>query len=152
MRLAHESAVERGILLEHTAPHLVRALPSVLPLGRDTSGASAATLWAGLTMGDLLRTAAGTPRATLPRPRRVGAEEAARLAPGLDPSGLRGALLTWDGQVVDDARLVLAVARTAAGFGARILTRCAALRVHAAARWSATNSPARNWRCGPASW
>ena len=36
----------------------------------------------------------------------------------------------WDGQLIDDARLVIAVARTAAGFGARILTRVEALRVH----------------------
>ena len=30
--IAHESAVERGILMEHTAPHLTRALPWLLPL------------------------------------------------------------------------------------------------------------------------
>ncbi len=30
--VAHESAVERGILMERTAPHLVRAQPFVLPL------------------------------------------------------------------------------------------------------------------------
>jgi glycerol-3-phosphate dehydrogenase len=37
-----------------------------------------------------------------------------------------GGWLAWDGQLTDDARLVLAIARTAAGFGAVILTRCAA--------------------------
>jgi glycerol-3-phosphate dehydrogenase len=36
---------------------------------------------------------------------------------------LRGALLSYDGQLVDDARLVVAIARTAAGHGARIITR-----------------------------
>lgn len=30
--VAHESAVERGVLMERTAPHLVRAQPFVLPL------------------------------------------------------------------------------------------------------------------------
>ena len=30
--VAHESAVERGILMETTAPHLVRALPMLMPL------------------------------------------------------------------------------------------------------------------------
>ncbi len=49
--------------------------------------------------------------------------------PALDPQGLRGALMNWDGQLEDDARLVIAVARTAAGLGARILTRCTALDV-----------------------
>src|SRR6185312_2577117 len=30
--VAHESAVERGILMETTAPHLVRSLPMLMPL------------------------------------------------------------------------------------------------------------------------
>ena len=29
--IAHESAVERGILIEHTAPHLVRPFPQLFP-------------------------------------------------------------------------------------------------------------------------
>jgi glycerol-3-phosphate dehydrogenase len=37
-----------------------------------------------------------------------------------------GGMLTWDGQLTDDARLVVALARTAAGYGASILTRCQA--------------------------
>ena len=32
--VAHESAVERGILMEVTAPHLTRALPMLIPLSR----------------------------------------------------------------------------------------------------------------------
>ncbi|ETK32462.1 glycerol-3-phosphate dehydrogenase/oxidase, partial [Microbispora sp. ATCC PTA-5024] len=55
------------------------------------------------------------------------AARALALAPALRAEGLRGALLSWDGRVVDDARLVVALARTAAGHGARILTRCRAL-------------------------
>src|SRR5688572_33267130 len=35
--IAHESAVERGILMECTAPHLTRALPWVLPLMSSVS-------------------------------------------------------------------------------------------------------------------
>jgi glycerol-3-phosphate dehydrogenase len=42
---------------------------------------------------------------------------------------LRGALLAWDGQLVDDARLVLTIARTAAAHGASVLTRVRAERV-----------------------
>ena len=34
----------------------------------------------------------------------------------------RGGVVFWDGQLVDDARLVVAIARTAAAYGARILT------------------------------
>src|SRR6185436_3489027 len=42
------------------------------------------------------------------------------------PAGLRGGVSYADGQVEDDARLVVAVARTAAAYGARVITYCAA--------------------------
>ena len=45
---------------------------------------------------------------------------------GCAATGLTGGLLAYDGQLIDDARLVTAVARTAAQHGARILTRVAA--------------------------
>ncbi|MGB3441677.1 MAG: FAD-dependent oxidoreductase, partial [Actinophytocola sp.] len=61
--------------------------------------------------------------ALLPPPRRVSVPEALALAPGLRSSDLRGGLLSFDGQLTDDARLVVALARTAAGFGAKIITR-----------------------------
>jgi glycerol-3-phosphate dehydrogenase len=48
------------------------------------------------------------------------------LVPTVRRDGLDGALLAYDGQLIDDARLVVAVARTAAQHGARILTRVAA--------------------------
>jgi glycerol-3-phosphate dehydrogenase len=124
--LAYESAVERGIIMTRTAPHLTRALPQLIPLYSDTSGALALT---GLHAGDLLRRVARTPSSLLPRPRRIPAAEALALAPGLRRAGLRGGLLSYDGQMVDDARFVVALARTAAGYGARILTRAKALSV-----------------------
>jgi glycerol-3-phosphate dehydrogenase len=48
------------------------------------------------------------------------------LAPTVRREGLDGGLLAYDGQLIDDARLVAAVARTAAQHGARILTRVGA--------------------------
>jgi glycerol-3-phosphate dehydrogenase len=124
--LAYESAVERGILLTRTAPHLVRPLPVLLPLGPRVTRWQARLGYVGYALGDLLRSAARTPAAVLPRVRRVGPAEAAMLVPGISRDGLRGGLVAWDGQVVDDARLVVTIARTAAGYGARVLTRCAA--------------------------
>jgi glycerol-3-phosphate dehydrogenase len=44
--------------------------------------------------------------------------------PAVKVDGLRGAILSWDGQLEDDARLVVALARTAAAHGARICTYC----------------------------
>lgn len=124
--LAHESAVERGVLMTRTAPHLVRALPQLVPLhGRNPRAEP--LVMAGLRAGDLLRRLARTPTRVLPPPRRVPAVEALALVPGLRRAGLRGGLLSFDGQLVDDARLVVALARTAAGFGAKILTRARVL-------------------------
>ncbi|MEU3660134.1 glycerol-3-phosphate dehydrogenase/oxidase [Streptomyces sp. NPDC032940] len=127
--VAHESAVERGVLMERTAPHLVRAQPFVLPLTPLVSRSQATLAWAGFRAGDTLRLAARTARATLPAPRRLSAVETRHLAPALRPSGLRGGLLSWDGRLTDDARLVTALARTAAAHGARILTRVRALEL-----------------------
>ena len=129
--VAHESAVERGVLMERTAPHLVRAQPFVLPLTPLVSRAQSALAWAGFRAGDTLRLAARTARATLPAPRRLSAVETRHLAPALRTQGLRGGLLSWDGRLTDDARLVTAVARTAAGHGARVLTRVRALELGA---------------------
>ncbi|MFF5860294.1 glycerol-3-phosphate dehydrogenase/oxidase [Streptomyces sp. NPDC012751] len=127
--VAHESAVERGVLMTRTAPHLVAAQPFVLPLTPLVSRAQATMAWAGFRAGDVLRLAARTPRQVLPAPRRLSGTEARHLAPSVRPAGLRGGLLSWDGKVTDDARLVTALARTAAAHGARVLTRVRALEV-----------------------
>jgi glycerol-3-phosphate dehydrogenase len=124
--LAWESATERAILMDVSAPHLIRALPFLIPLGDHVGRATGAKLETGIRVGDQLRAAARTSRRRLPPMRRISAEEARRLAPALSPDGLRGAILHWDGQLEDDARLVLGVARTAAAHGARILTYVAA--------------------------
>ncbi|WP_369394182.1 glycerol-3-phosphate dehydrogenase/oxidase [Streptomyces sp. CG1] len=127
--VAHESAVERGVLMTRTAPHLVAAQPFVLPLTPLVSRAQASLAWAGFRAGDMLRLAARTPRQALPAPRRLSATEARHLAPSVRSAGLRGGLLSWDGKVTDDARLVTALARTAAAHGARVLTRVRVLEL-----------------------
>ncbi|QXV61473.1 glycerol-3-phosphate dehydrogenase/oxidase [Amycolatopsis sp. TNS106] len=131
LALAHESAVERGILMTRTAPHLTRAIPQLFPMYRETSRGQQAFIMTGLVAGDGLRRAAGTPASVLPRPRSIPAAEALALAPGLSPKGLRGALLAYDGALTDDARLVVNLARTAASRGAKILTKVEALRLDA---------------------
>jgi glycerol-3-phosphate dehydrogenase len=127
--IAHESAVERHVLLTRTAPHLVAPFPQVVPLLPSVRAGHAALVRTGFAAGDLLRRAAGTPGSVLPRSRRVAAAKVRELAPTVRADGLRGGLLAWDGQLCDDARLVVALARTAASFGARVLTRCAASEV-----------------------
>ncbi|GAB2669528.1 glycerol-3-phosphate dehydrogenase/oxidase [Saccharopolyspora gloriosae] len=127
--IAYESAVERRILMERTAPHLVRPLPQLVPLVAGVGAKQAALVAAGFVAGDLLRRGSGTPGSVLAAPRRVSSVETRRMVPTVRQDRLRGGLLSWDGQLVDDARLVVGIARTAAGHGARILTRCAAEQV-----------------------
>ncbi|MGE0215880.1 glycerol-3-phosphate dehydrogenase/oxidase [Mycolicibacterium sp.] len=124
--IARRSAIERGILMTRNAPHLVHAMPQLVPLLPEMKPASRAVVRIGFAAGDGLRRLAGTPASTLPRSRRVDAARAVALAPTVRRAGLDGALLAYDGQLVDDARLVTAVARTAAQHGAKILTRVAA--------------------------
>jgi glycerol-3-phosphate dehydrogenase len=128
LRVAHESAVERGILMEVTAPHLVHPLPMLMPLTADISRSQAWLARRGMGAGDLLRLLAGTGRETLPRPRRISATEARTLAP-VARHDVRGGILSWDGQLEDDARLVLDIARTAASLGAHVHTRTRALEL-----------------------
>lgn len=124
--IARRSAIERGILMTHNAPHLVHAMAQLVPLLPSMSLAQRVLTRVGFVAGDGLRIAAGTKASTLPRSRRVDARKAAELVPGVLREGLDGGLLAYDGQLIDDARLVVAVARTAAQNGARILTRVAA--------------------------
>lgn len=124
--IARESAVERGILMTRTAPHLVRAMAQLVPLLPTTSLADRALIRTGFLAGDALRVSARTPASVLPRSRTVGAGRALDLMPAVKRDRLRGALTAYDGQLIDDARLVVALARTAASHGAKILTRVGA--------------------------
>lgn len=125
--IARRSSIERGILMTRNAPHLVHAMPQLVPLLPSMSMLQRVMVRVGFVAGDGLRVAAGTKASTLPRSRRVNAQKAAALVPAVRREGLDGGLLAYDGQLIDDARLVVAVARTAAQNGARILTRVAAV-------------------------
>lgn len=123
--VAHESAVERGIIMERTAPHLTHAMPMLLP--QSSGRVSTAITGYGMVAGDLLKRSARTSSDVLPRPRRLSAAETLQLAPALRRGGLKSGYLSWDGQLEDDARLVTNVARTAAAFGAHVRTRARVL-------------------------
>lgn len=124
--VALESAKERHLLITKIAPHLVRALPTLIP---NYGGVDPFISYAGLMAGDVLRKLSGTKRDVLPRARFVDASTALKMAPALRPDGLKGGIVGWDGQVEDDARLVVAVARTAAAYGADILTHVDAVEI-----------------------
>jgi glycerol-3-phosphate dehydrogenase len=127
--IAMESARERHVLLTRTAPHLVRPIVQAIPLTPQVGARAERETRIGIALGDVLRRAAGTSARELPRVRRVGPDELLALAPGVARAGLRGGLVSHDAQLEDDARLVVALARTAAAHGARIVTRCAAVEL-----------------------
>src|SRR3984957_18544534 len=120
--IARRSAVERGILMTRNAPHLVRAMPQLVPLLPSMSPPTRAMVRAGFLAGDVLRKTAGTPGSVLPGSQRISAQRALEMAPAVRRDGLDGGLLAYDGQLIDDGPLVAAIARTAAQRGARILT------------------------------
>lgn len=124
--IARRSAVERGILMTRNAPHLVRAMPQLVPLLPSMGRMERTLVRAGFLAGDVLRKTAGTPASILPGSGRVSSQRVVDLAPAVRRDGLDGGLLAYDGQLIDDARLVAAVVRTAAQHGARILTYTAA--------------------------
>jgi len=126
--IALESARERHILLTRTAPHLVRPIRQAIPLTAAIGQKAERETRIGLALADGLRRAAGTSARTLHRAHRADAAALLRHAPGVEPDGLRGGLVSYDAQLEDDARLVVTLARTAHAHGARIVTRCAALQ------------------------
>jgi glycerol-3-phosphate dehydrogenase len=124
--VAWESAVERNRLVTAIAPHLVQPMRFLMPYfpGGPRGGRAGSRLL--FVVADGLRAAARTP-AWLPRTDWADAARTHALAPALRPA--RGAYIHVDGSLEDDARLVVALARTAAGHGARIVTHCEAVEV-----------------------
>src|SRR5258706_591482 len=119
--LVREALHERTILMRN-APHLVQPLAFVLPV----YGARGRWLdkWfygGGLALYDLLAGKDGHARSEF-----LSAAQALERAPGLQGRDLAGAIQYWDGQF-DDARLALALARTAIARGATVLNHCAAV-------------------------
>jgi glycerol-3-phosphate dehydrogenase len=113
--LVREALQERNILLR-IAPHLVEPFPFVIPVYRNNrrNYDHPLKMRAGLALYDLL---AG--RHGFGGHRRLSRDEALKLAPLLDPQGLKGALLYYDA-VTDDSRLVIDVIKAAHALGATI--------------------------------
>jgi glycerol-3-phosphate dehydrogenase len=116
-RLVYEALAERQRLLR-LAPHLVRPLPFLIPVfgkggadkakARAMAGALSTALWlydmtGGARIGKLHR--------------RLSRAETIAHMPDIDPDRLAAGFLYYDARV-DDARLTLAVTKTAAAAGA----------------------------------
>jgi glycerol-3-phosphate dehydrogenase len=119
--LVREGLRERELLLTRLAPHLVSPVPFLWPLRRR--GWERLYLGVGLVLYDSL----GGAR-SLPRHRHLSRRGALAEAPGLRGDGVVGAVQFSDA-AEDDARMVTAVARTAAAHGAHVATRARVLRL-----------------------
>lgn len=112
--LVREALHERSVLLRN-APHLAQPVAFVMPSYR---------LWetpfygAGLKVYDAL---AG--RDGLGSTRFLSRSQVLQALPTARAEGLKGGVEYWDGQF-DDARLALALARTAAARGALVINHC----------------------------
>ncbi len=116
--LVFEALRERGLLTDVLAPHLVHQVRFLYPLKHR--------FWerlyvgAGVLLYDIF---AFFGRRPLQRHRHLTRKGAVREVPSLDKESLAGAIQYSDAQV-DDARHTLAVARTAARYGAKIASSC----------------------------
>ncbi len=105
--LVYEALAERGRMARN-APHLVSALEFVVP---------GYTWWsnpfygAGLLLYSLMAGSLGIGFSKL-----IGKQEALRRAPTLEPEGLRGGVVYFDGQF-DDTRLAISLMRTLQDLG-----------------------------------
>jgi len=125
--LVHEALTERGLLATRLAPHLVRPVPFLVPLpaGRGLRDLPARIFrrsyyGAGVATYDAFAGLFGGGRG-MPLHRHLTREGARRIFPSLRADALAGAIRYYDGQV-DDARLVVTLARTAASLGATVVS------------------------------
>lgn len=112
--LVREALHERQTFL-HNAPHLARPLPFVMPSYRCWEKPFYGV---GLKFYDALAGQAG-----LGPTEFLSAGKTALRLPGVRTRGLKGGVQYWDGQF-DDARLALALAKTAAAQGALLVNYC----------------------------
>lgn len=112
--LVREALRERELLLTTLAPGLVRPLPFLLPLRHRVW--ERLYIGAGLAAYDVLGG-----RSSLPRHHHRTRTTALEMFPDLRPDRLIGAIQYYDAQM-DDARLAVSIARTAAEQGAQIAT------------------------------
>ncbi|MGI8392863.1 glycerol-3-phosphate dehydrogenase/oxidase [Leucobacter sp. Z1108] len=117
--LVREALIERGLLLQRIAPHLVRPVRFLYPV--TTPVIERVYVGAGMMLYDLFARSGGRAPG-VPWHRHVSRKGLQRDAPGLRRGAFRGGLSYSDAQV-DDARYVAMLARTAASYGAHIASR-----------------------------
>ena len=118
-KLVTEALHERERLLYTLAPHLVKPVPFLYPILHRVWERPYVT--AGIGLYDTLAHV-GSKVASMPFHRHLSERGVQKTFPSIKPGAMVGAVKYWDGRV-DDARLVLTLIRTAAGYGALAASR-----------------------------
>src|SRR3954470_10043495 len=118
-RLVREALIERGLLLQRIAPHLVKPVRFLFPLTHHVW--ERAYIGAGIAMYDVFSYTGLRPPG-VPHHRHLSKRQVYRAIPSLKKGALIGGLTYYDAQV-DDARYGATVARTASYYGAHVATR-----------------------------
>lgn len=118
-RLVREALIERGLLLQRIAPHLVRPVRFLYPLKRRF--VERLYIGAGMLLYDLFSYSGGRPPG-VPHHRHVTRSQMQRGIPSLKKNAFVGGITYYDAQV-DDARYVAGLARTASSYGAKVASR-----------------------------
>ena len=118
-RLVREALIERGLLLQRTAPHLVKPVRFLYPLTKPVF--ERFYIGAGMLLYDLFSYTGGRPPG-VPHHRHLTRRQVLRAMPSLKANAFTGGLTYYDAQV-DDARYVANLARTASFYGAHVASR-----------------------------
>ncbi|WP_370592469.1 FAD-dependent oxidoreductase [Rothia sp. ZJ1223] len=119
-KLVAEALKERGLLLEKTAPHLVKAQPFLWPLKMPVIERAYSAV--GIGMYDAMAYAGTRGRRTVPTQKHFSKKGALKIFPDIKNDVFTGAIQFYDARV-DDTRLVIDLVRTAAGYGALAASR-----------------------------
>jgi glycerol-3-phosphate dehydrogenase len=118
-RLVREALIERGLLLQRLAPHLVKPVRFLYPLRHRFI--ERFYIGAGMLLYDAFSYTGLRPPG-VPHHRHLSKQQMLRVAPSLAKDAFVGGLTYYDAQV-DDARYVASLARTAAHYGAHVASR-----------------------------
>ncbi|MET0590522.1 MAG: glycerol-3-phosphate dehydrogenase/oxidase [Naasia sp.] len=118
-RLVREALIERGLLLQRLAPHLVKPVRFLYPLNHRVW--ERLYIGAGMLLYDIFSWSGGRPPG-VPHHRHLTKSQMLRAMPSLAGDAFVGGLTYYDAQV-DDARYVASLARTASAYGAHVANR-----------------------------
>lgn len=118
-RLVREALIERGLLMQRLAPHLVKPIRFLYPLTKPMI--ERLYVGFGMLLYDLFARTGKQPSG-VPHHRHLSRRQVKQSMPSLRRNTFVGGLSYWDAQV-DDARYVVTLARTAASYGAHVASQ-----------------------------